>query len=141
MIVSPLLPFVQETHYTSLPSYFQAEEIDLFQKMCIRDRRETLEGFKDSRRHALDVGDALDGAGTVAEDGEEELAAFARVVEPAFQGDGLAFVLAECGDGRDWRGDRSVFWGGGYGFFGHGLLALWAAQGPGSFCEPGGRTL
>ena len=36
--------------------------------------------------------DALDGAGAVAEDGEEELAGGAEVVEPAAEGDGLAFV-------------------------------------------------
>ena len=44
------------------------------------------------------MGDALDGAGAVAKDGEEELAAFAEVVEPAAEGDGLAFVLAEGGN-------------------------------------------
>ena len=46
--------------------------------------------------------DALDGAGAVAEDGEEEFAGGAEVVEPAAEGDGLAFVLGEggdCGDG------------------------------------------
>jgi hypothetical protein len=36
--------------------------------------------------------DALDGAGAVAEDGEEELARGAEVVQPAAEGDGLAFV-------------------------------------------------
>ena len=45
--------------------------------------------------------DALDGAGAVAEDGEEELAGGAEVVEPAAEGDGLAFVLGEGGDGGD----------------------------------------
>jgi hypothetical protein len=46
--------------------------------------------------------DALDGAGAVAEDGEEQLARGAEVVEPAAEGDGFAFVLGEgsdCGDG------------------------------------------
>ena len=48
--------------------------------------------------------DALDGAGAVAEDGEEELARGAEVVEPAAEGDGLAFVLGEGGDGGDGGG-------------------------------------
>src|ERR1017187_7709860 len=38
---------------------------------------EALEGGEDFGGNALDVGYALDGAGTVAKDGEEELAAFA----------------------------------------------------------------
>ncbi len=45
--------------------------------------------------------DALDGAGAVAEDGEEELARGAEVVEPAAEGDGLAFVLREGGYGGE----------------------------------------
>ncbi len=45
--------------------------------------------------------DALDGSGAVAEDGEEELAGGAEVVEPAAEGDGLAFVVGEGGDGGD----------------------------------------
>ena len=45
--------------------------------------------------------DALDGAGAVAEDGEEELAGGAEIVEPAAEGDGLAFVLADVGDGGE----------------------------------------
>jgi hypothetical protein len=45
--------------------------------------------------------DALDGAGAVAEDGEEELAALAHVVEPAAEGDRLADVVGERGDGGD----------------------------------------
>ena len=52
--------------------------------------------------------DALDGAGAVAEDGEEELARGAEVVEPAAEGDGLAFVLADGGYGGE-----------GYLWFGH----------------------
>ena len=43
--------------------------------------------------------DALDGAGAVAEYGEEQLAGGAQVVEPGVQGDGLAFVRGERGDG------------------------------------------
>jgi hypothetical protein len=41
------------------------------------------------------VGYALHGSGAVAKDGEEELTAFAEIVEPTLDGDGLAFVLAE----------------------------------------------
>jgi hypothetical protein len=93
---------------------------------------EAFEGFKHVSGHAFDVGYALDGSGAVAEDWKEELAAFAEVVEPAAEGDGLAFMLAEGGDGGDrrhlrwgrWR--RSGFRSGGCDFFGHGLLALWA---------------
>ncbi len=43
--------------------------------------------------------DTLHGAGSIAEDGEEQLAAFAQVVEPSAQRHGLAFVLAEGVDG------------------------------------------
>ena len=50
--------------------------------------------------------DALDGSGAVAEGGEEQLAGGAEVVEPAAQGDGLAFVLADFGDGGDGSGGR-----------------------------------
>ncbi len=42
--------------------------------------------------------DALDGAGAVAEGGEEEFAGGAEVVKPAAQGDGFADVLRELGD-------------------------------------------
>ena len=56
--------------------------------------------------------DALDGAGAVAEDGEEELARGAEVVEPAAEGDGFAFVLGEGGYGGDGCG-------GGAGELGH----------------------
>jgi len=59
--------------------------------------------------------DALDGAGAVAEDGEEELAGGAEIVEPAAKGDGVAFVLADVGDGGDGGGGA----GGGGGFDGH----------------------
>ena len=45
--------------------------------------------------------DALDGAGAVAEGGEEELARGADVVKPSAKSDGVAFVGGEGGDGRD----------------------------------------
>jgi hypothetical protein len=58
---------------------------------CVRP----FEGCEDLGRNALYVGHALDGAGAVAKDGKEKLAALAEVVEPAAEGDGLAFMLAE----------------------------------------------
>jgi hypothetical protein len=86
---------------------------------------EAFEGFKDSGRDALDVGYALNGSGAVAKDGEEKFAALAEVVEPSAKGDGLAFVLAEGGDGGNGSG-----WSYGGGFFGHGCL-----------CFPGGQDV
>jgi hypothetical protein len=71
---------------------------------------EAFEGLENLRGDALYVGHALDGAGAVAKDGKEELAALAEVVEPAAEGDGLAFMLADGGDSSDWGWD---------GFFGH----------------------
>ena len=71
------------------------------------DRRllgEAFEGFKDSGRDALDVGYALNGSGAVAKDGEQKFAALAEVVEPSAESDGLAFVLAEGGDGGNGSG-------------------------------------
>ena len=60
------------------------------------------------------MGNALDGSGAVAKDGKEELAALAEVVEPSAKGDGLAFVLANGGDGSHLRwGRRHLRWGGG----------------------------
>ena len=59
---------------------------------------EAFECFEDFRGDAFYVGNALDGAGAVAKDGEEELAALTEVVEPTAQGDGLAFVLADGSD-------------------------------------------
>ena len=85
---------------------------------------ETLECLKDGGRNALDVGYALDGSGAIAKDGKQELAAFAEVVEPAAEGDGLAFVLTESGDGGNGSG-----WSCWSGFVGHGCLRL-----------PGGRS-
>ena len=62
---------------------------------CVR----CLDGLEDFGGYGGFGDDALDGAGAVAKDGEQQLAARAQVVEPAAQGDGLAFVLAEGGDG------------------------------------------
>src|SRR6266404_6202003 len=44
---------------------------------------------------------ALDDAGAIAKLREEELAAFAEVVEPSADGDGLAFMGADLCDGAD----------------------------------------
>ena len=71
--------------------------------------REAFERLEDLRRNALDVGHALHRAGAVAKDGKQQLAALARVVEPSAKGDGLAFVLAEGGDGGDGRSGSSAF--------------------------------
>jgi hypothetical protein len=60
-----------------------------------------LEGVEDVLGDGGFGNDALDGAGAVAEGGEEELARGSDVVEPAAQGDGLAFVLGEGGDSCD----------------------------------------
>ncbi len=76
---------------------------------------EVLEGLEDLLGHGGLGDDALDGAGAVAEGGEQKLARGADVVEPATQGDGLAFVLRERGDG----GDGGL--GGGADGFGHDL--------------------
>ena len=70
---------------------------------------EGLEGLEDVLGDGGFGDDALDGAGAVAEDGEEQLARGAEVVEPAAEGDGLAFVLADGGDG----GERGGGAGGG----------------------------
>ena len=56
---------------------------------------QAFERCEDFRRNALDMRHALDRSGAVAKDGKQQLAAFAQVVEPAAQGDGLAFVLAD----------------------------------------------
>ena len=74
--------------------------------------REVLEGLEDLLGDGGFGDDALDGAGAVAEDGEEELAGGAQVVEPAAEGDGLANVLTKVSDGDD---------GSGYCDVGHGV--------------------
>ena len=55
---------------------------------------EVLEGVEDLGGDGFDVGHALHGAGAVAKDGKEELAALAGVVEPAVECYGLSVVLA-----------------------------------------------
>ncbi len=63
--------------------------------------REALDGVEDFRRDGVLRDYALDDADAVAELGEKELAAFAEVVEPSADGDGLAFVLADFCDRAD----------------------------------------
>ena len=45
---------------------------------------------------------ALHQTGAVADDGEEQLAALPQVIEPAANGDRLAFMTAELRDSNDW---------------------------------------
>ena len=47
--------------------------------------------------------DALDDAGAVAKDGEQQLAGFAEIVEPAADGDRLAVEFADFCDGMATR--------------------------------------
>ena len=66
-----------------------------------------LEGVEDLLGDGGFGDDALDGAGAVAEDGEQQLAGAAQVVEPAAESDGLA-LCSEVGDGGDGSGYCSV---------------------------------
>ena len=92
---------------------------------------EAFERLEHLRRDALYVGYALYGAGAVAKNGKQQLAAFAQVVEPSAQGDGLAFMLAQCGDGGYGGGGFGGFGAGcGGGFFRHDRSALWTAWFP-----------
>ena len=96
--------------------------------MTRRLLRQAFEGLEDFRRNALDVGHALHGAGAVAKDGKEQLAALAQSCRAIREADGLAFVLAQGRDGGNRRGGLGGFarHGCGGGFFGHDSLALWA---------------
>jgi hypothetical protein len=80
---------------------------------------EAFEGFKHFRGNTFDMGHALHGSGSVAKYGEQELAAFSEVIEPSVEGDGLAFKLAESGDGGSGNG-----LGCGGEFVGHGVYAF-----------------
>src|SRR6266705_1494285 len=53
------------------------------------------------RRNSTFGNHSLDHATAIAEDWKEELPAFAEIVEPAADGDGLAFVLADFSDCSD----------------------------------------
>ena len=85
---------------------------------CHDDARLLCQPFqrlKDLRRDAGLVGHALDGPGAVAKDGKEQLAALTHVVQPATQGNGLALMRANFGNGGDrcscgdFRHDRDRF--------------------------------
>ena len=67
------------------------------------------DGLEDLRRDGGLGNDALNGAGSVAEDGEQQLTAGAQVIEPGVQGDGSAFMFAQVGN----RGDRCGRYSGG----------------------------
>ncbi len=60
-----------------------------------------LECVKHFRRHLVFGDHALDDACAVAEDGEDQFAAFALVVEPAANSHGLAVMPANLRDGSD----------------------------------------
>ena len=62
---------------------------------------EALDGVEDFGRDGVLRDYSLDDAGAVAKLREKKLAAFAEVVEPSANGDGLAFVLADFCDGAD----------------------------------------
>jgi hypothetical protein len=67
--------------------------------------REALKRFK-SFRTLFERADALDDAGAIAKDGEEQLTGFAQIVEPPTQCDFLAVVLASLFDGNDGQSER-----------------------------------
>src|SRR5580658_5101582 len=60
---------------------------------------EAFDGVENFGRDGVLRDYTLDDAGAVAKLREQELAAFAEVVEPSADGDGLAFVLADSCDG------------------------------------------
>src|ERR1700687_650172 len=62
---------------------------------------EAFDGVENFGRDGVLWDYALDDAGAVAKLREKELAAFAEVVEPSADGDGLAFVGADLCDGAD----------------------------------------
>ena len=63
--------------------------------------REAFDGVEDFGRDGVLRDDSLDDAGAVAKLREEQFAAFAEIVEPSANGDGLAFVFADFCDGAD----------------------------------------
>ena len=65
---------------------------------------ETLEGGKGFGIF-FEGADALNDAGAVAKDGEEEFAGFAKVVEPAANGDFLGVLFACVFNGNDSHGE------------------------------------
>ena len=57
--------------------------------------RQALDRLEQFGRDGLLGDDALNDAAAVAKDGKQQFAALAQVVEPAANGDGLAFMLAD----------------------------------------------
>ena len=70
---------------------------------------EAFDGVEDFGRDGVFRNDTLNDAGAVAKLGEEELAAFAEIVEPSPDGDRLAFVAADLCDHADGCGHKSFF--------------------------------
>src|ERR1700690_356296 len=68
---------------------------------------EALDGLEHFGRNRIFRDYALDDAGAVAKLGEKKLAAFAQVVEPSSDGDGLALVCADFCDSADGRWHRN----------------------------------
>ena len=62
---------------------------------------EAFDGVENFGRDGVFRDYSLNDAGAVAKLREEELAAFAEVVEPSADGDGLAFVFADFCNGAD----------------------------------------
>ena len=67
---------------------------------------EAFDGIENFGRNGILRHYALDDAGAVAKLGEKQLAAFAQVVEPSADDDGLAFVLADFCDRADGCGHK-----------------------------------
>src|SRR5262249_30798031 len=64
---------------------------------------QVFERLKDFWRYLVFWHHTLNHAGAVAEDGEDQFAAFTLVVEPALNGDGLAIMPADVGDRGEGR--------------------------------------
>ncbi len=88
--------------------------------------REAFQLFKHFRRHALHMRHSLDRPGSIAKDGEQQLAALARVVEPPAQSDRFAFVPANLGNGGHRRSRFRGFWSSRSSFFRHFRQSFWA---------------
>ena len=61
-----------------------------------------LDAFEDVFGQRAFDGDALHEAGAVAQDGEDDLAGFAEVIEPAGDLNGFAVVGGDLRDGDSW---------------------------------------
>ena len=70
---------------------------------------EALHGIKDFGCYRVLGHHTLNRAGTVAKNGEEQFPALALVVQPAADGNGLAFVFSDFGDGAYRSGHHFQF--------------------------------